>query len=163
MSTFNRTYRSPKFFLCINTTDKYHIGLERAENRYSHFCFICWGLGTLHVLEDGEFKKYESDGVRKLVDLSHCINNNVIAETSENSKGISFCSWNKNDKWNGKMLQTGTIMSDKEYSCIISFEGSCFVNGKEIPEMDYADLKQSKEYDIIVPDNSSIAFFELCI
>ena len=37
------------------------------------------------------------------------------------------------------------------------------VNGKEIPEMDYADLKQSKEYDIIVPDNSSIAFFELCI
>ena len=36
------------------------------------------------------------------------------------------------------------------------------INGKEIPEMDYADLKQSKEYDIIVPDNSSIAFFELC-
>ena len=60
------------------------------------------------------------------------------------------------------MLQTGTVKSEKDYSCIISFEGSCFVNGKEIVEMDYADLKKSKEYDIIVPDNSSIAFFELC-
>ena len=29
---------------------------------------------------------------------------------------------------------------------------------KEIIEMDYADLKQSKEYDITVPEGSSIAF-----
>ena len=162
MSTFNRTYRSPKFFLCINTTDKYHIGLEKAENRYSHFCFLCWGSGSLHVLEDGKFKIYKSDGIKKLVDISHCINNNVVAETFEDSKGISFCSWNKDDNWNGKMLKTGKIKSEKEYSCIISFEGSCFVNGKEICEMDYADLKQSKEYDIVVPKSSSTAFFELC-
>ena len=60
------------------------------------------------------------------------------------------------------MLKTGKIKSDKKYSCVISFEGSCFVNGKEIIEMDYADLKQSKEYDITVPEDSSIAFFELC-
>ena len=60
------------------------------------------------------------------------------------------------------MLETGKIKSDKEYSCIISFEGSCFINGKEIIEMDYADLKQSKEYDIVVPEGSSTAFFELC-
>ena len=60
------------------------------------------------------------------------------------------------------MLKTGKIKSDKEYSCIIAFEGSCTINGKEIIEMDYADLKQSKEYDIEVPENSSVAFFELC-
>ena len=29
MSTFNRTYRAPKFFLCIHTTDEYHIELKR--------------------------------------------------------------------------------------------------------------------------------------
>ena len=83
MSTFNRTYRSPKFFLCINTTDKYHIGLERAENRYSHFCYLCWGSGTLHVLENGEFKKYESDGVRKLVDLSPVSYTHLTLPTSD--------------------------------------------------------------------------------
>ena len=162
MSTFNRTFRAPKFFLCVNTTDNYHIGLEKAENRYSHFCFLCWGSGNLHVLEQGQFKKYSSDGVKKLVDISHCINNNVVAETFENSKGISFCSWNKDEKWNGKILETGKIKSEKEYSCIISFEGSCFVNGREIGEMEYADLKKSKEYDIVVPEGSSTAFFELC-
>ena len=162
MSTFNRTFRAPKFFLCVNTTDNYHIGLEKAENRYSHFCFLCWGSGNLHVLEQGQFNKYSSDGVKKLVDISHCINSNVVAETFENSKGISFCSWNKHDKWNGKILETGKIKSEKEYSCIISFEGSCFVNGTEIGEMDYADLKKSKEYNIVVPEGSSTAFFELC-
>tara|TARA_B100000609_G_scaffold93360_1_gene74513 strand:+ start:105 stop:593 length:489 start_codon:yes stop_codon:yes gene_type:complete len=162
MSTFNRTYRAPKFFLCVNTTDNYHIGLEKAEHRYSHFCFLCWGSGNLHVLEQGQFKKYISDGVKKLVDISHCINSNVVAETFENSKGISFCSWNKDDKWNGKILETSKIKSEKEYSCIISFEGSCFVNGREIGEMEYADLKKSKEYDIVVPEGSSTAFFELC-
>ena len=37
-----------------------------------------------------------------------------------------------------------------------------YLNGKEIIEMDYADLKQSKEYDIVVPEGSSTAYFELC-
>ena len=162
MSTFNRTYRAPKFFLCIHTTDEYHIELEKAEHRHSYFSFICWGAGTLHVLKDGVMQTIKSESTKKLFDVSDIINCSVLAESFEKSKAISFNIWDKNQKWNGKMLQTGTIKSDKEYSCIISFEGSCFVNGKEIPEMDYADLKRSKEYDIIVPENSSIAFFELC-
>ena len=50
MSTFNRTYRAPKFFLCIHTTDEYHIELEKAENRHSYYSFICRGTGILHIL-----------------------------------------------------------------------------------------------------------------
>ena len=59
------------------------------------------------------------------------------------------------------MLITGIIKSEKNYSCVIVYEGSCKINGKEIMEMEYANLKKSKEYDIIVPDGSSVAFFEL--
>ena len=44
---------------------------------------------------------------------------------------------------------------------MIALQGSCNLNGKDINEMEYADLKKSKEYDIIVRDNSSIAIFEL--
>ena len=51
MSTFNRTYRAPKFFLCIHTTDEYHIELEKAENRHSYYSFICRGTGILHILK----------------------------------------------------------------------------------------------------------------
>ena len=55
----------------------------------------------------------------------------VVGETYEKTKCISFNVWDKSQKWNGKMLKTGKIKSDKKYSCVISFEGSCFVNGKE--------------------------------
>ena len=50
MSTFNRTYRAPKFFLCIHTTDEYHIELEKAENRHHIIPFIC-RTGILHILK----------------------------------------------------------------------------------------------------------------
>ena len=53
------------------------------------------------------------------------------------------------------------VKSVKNYSCVIVFDGSCKLNGKDIAEMEYADLKQFKEYEIIISDNSSVAFFEL--
>ena len=43
MTTFNRTYRSPKFFMCVHHTEEAHIGFEPAEERFSHFSFICKG------------------------------------------------------------------------------------------------------------------------
>ena len=163
MSTFNRTYRAPKFFLCVHTTAEYHIELEKAENRHTHYCTVMRGEGTLHVQRDGKFERINLpvDGKKKLVDVSDSINCNVVGESFENTKFICFNSWKKTNKWNAKMLDTGTIKSEKEYSCIIAFEGSCSINGKNINEMEYADLKKSKEYDIIISDNSSIAFFEL--
>ena len=51
MTTFNRTYRTPKFFLCIHTTDEYHIQLEKPRTDF-HYAFVTKGGGTLHVLKD---------------------------------------------------------------------------------------------------------------
>ena len=84
-----------------------------------------------------------------------------MGETFENTRLISFNSWKKTDQWNAKLLDTGTIKSNQEYSCVIVLQGSCNLNGKDVKEMEYADLKQSKEYDVIVKDNSLICFFEL--
>ena len=161
MSTFNRTYRAPKFFLCVHTTDEYHIELEKSQNRFSHYSFLIEGGGTLHVLDNGNFEKNTPIGVKELIDVSRTINCNVVGETLKNTKLINFNSWHKTDRWNGRMLSTGSIKSIKNYSCVIVFEGSCKLNGKDITEMEYADLKQFKEYDIIISDNSSVAFFEL--
>ena len=161
MTTFNRTYRTPKFFLCIHTTDEYHIQLEKSKNRFCHYSFLIKGGGTLHVLKDGNFEANLPIGIKKLIDVSKTINCNVVGETFQNTKLISFNSWKKTNEWNGKMLSTGIVKSKKNYSCVIVFEGSCKLNGRDIKEMEYADLKQSKEYDIIVSDNSSVAFFEL--
>ena len=122
------------------------------------------GSGTLYVLRDGNFNAdyvFTPDNLKKLVDVSDSINNNVVGETFENTKIISFNSWKKTDQWNAKLLDTGTIKSNQEYSCVIVLQGSCNLNGKDVKEMEYADLKQSKEYDVIVKDNSLIGFFEL--
>ena len=164
MSTFNRTYRTPKFFLCVHTTDEHHIELEKADNRFPHYSIVLRGGGTFYVLRDGNFNPdyvFTPDNLKKLVDVSDSINNNVGGETFENTKLISFNSWRKTNQWNAKLLDTGTIKSNQEYSCVIVLQGSCNLNGKDINEMEYADLKKSKEYDIIVRDNSSIAIFEL--
>ena len=161
MTTFNRTWRSPKFFLCTHVTDEYYIELEKAEHRFSHYAFVTRGGGTLHVLRNGKFEANTPIDAKKLIDVSIALNCNVVGETFQNTKLISFNSWKKTDKWNGRMLETGTIKSNESYSCVVVFEGSCTINGKTIEEMNYVNLIKSKEYPIIVPENSSVAFFEL--
>ena len=92
MTTFNRTYRTPKFFLCVHTTAEYHIELEKAENRHTHYCTVMRGEGTLHVQRDGKFERINLpvDGKKKLVDVSDSINCNVVGESFENTKFICF-------------------------------------------------------------------------
>lgn len=162
MTTFNRTYRSPKFFLCVHHTEEAEVGFEPAEERFSHFSFICRGGGRFHALENGRFISHDSMEPKKLFPVGRYINCNVVGESDENTRVISFNSWKKTDKWEGKLLESGSVSSDKAYSCIVCLEGSCTVNGKEIGELDYADLVQGKEYPIEVHENSYVGLFELC-
>jgi hypothetical protein len=162
MTTFNRTYRSPKFFMCVHHTEEAHIGFEPAEERFSHFSFICRGGGKFHALVNGKFESHDSMEVKKLFPVGKYINCNVVGETNKNTRAISFNSWNKNDKWEGRLLESGIVSSNKRYACIVCLEGSCTVNGKEIVEMQYADLKIEKEYPIEIHENSYVALFELC-
>ena len=55
-----------------------------------------------------------------------------------------------------------TISSSKSYSCVLCFEGTCNINGKDIEELNYANLIQGKEYPINIPQDSYVALFELC-
>ena len=55
-----------------------------------------------------------------------------------------------------------TLVSSKNYACLICYEGSCEVSGKVINELEYADLEQDKEYIVKVNEDSYVALFELC-
>ena len=77
MSTFNRTYRAPKFFLCVHTTDEHHIELEKADNRFTHYSIVLRGGGTFYVLRDG---------IYELVEMPRCLG----VENATNNDGITL-------------------------------------------------------------------------
>ena len=162
MTTFNRTYRAPKFHLCVHTTDDYHVGYDPAENRYSHYSFLSHGGGRYHALVDGKFETHETTEPKQLIYVGNYMNSHMVGECFENTRIITFNSWRKNEKWEGRLIDSGKIISSNSYSSLICFEGSCEVNGKTIGELEYADLEENKEYTITVNQDSYVGLFELC-
>ena len=162
MTTFNRTYRAPKFHLCVHTTDDYHVGYDPAENRYSHYSFLSHGGGRYHALVDGKFETHETTEPKQLIYVGNYMNSHMVGECFENTRIITFNSWRKNEKWEGRLIDSGKIISSNSYSSLICFEGSCEVNGKIISELEYADLEENKEYTITVNQDSYVGLFELC-
>ena len=162
MTTFNRTYRAPKFHLCVHTTDDYHVGYDPAENRYSHYSFLSHGGGRYHALVDGKFETHETTEPKQLIYVGNYMNSHMVGECFENTRIITFNSWRKNEKWEGRLIDSGKIISSNSYSALICFEGSCEVNGKIISELEYADLEENKDYTITVNQDSYVGLFELC-
>jgi hypothetical protein len=103
-----------------------------------------------------------SVGPKKLFSVKEYINCNVVGELNENTRIIFFNSWNKNDNWEGRLIETGTVSSTQKYAAIVCLEGSCTIDGKEIRELEYADLNPNKEYSVNISEDSYVGLFELC-
>ena len=54
MTTYNRHYRSKKFFLCIHSGEKNTIGFEHESNRHTQFSFVHHGNGTYYAFDDND-------------------------------------------------------------------------------------------------------------
>ena len=162
MTTFNRTYRSPKFFLCTHVSEEDHIHFESMEERFSHFTFICYGKGKGYAFDGDDMEIVDSGEPKTLMNVSKHINYSVVGQAKANTKIISFNSWKKDDRWDGRLINENVVKSDKDYSCLVCLEGSVIVNGKEINEMQYANLVKGKEYSINILENSYVGLFELC-
>lgn len=162
MTTFNRIYRAEKFHLCNHTTDDYHIEYSPSEDRYSHYTFLSCGGGRYHALVDGKFETNESVEPKQLFYVGEYANSHIVVEFFQNTRVITFNSWRKGEKWEGKLIDSGKVSSSKYYACLICYEGSCEVNGKIINELEYADIQQNKEYNVKVNEDSYVALFELC-
>ena len=162
MTTFNRTYRSPKFFLCTHVTEEDYLGFEPVKERFSHFTFLCYGIGKVYAFNGDDVEVIDSGEPKTLMDVSKHINYSVVGQAKANTKIISFNSWKKDDRWDGRLINENVVKSDRDYSCLVCLEGSVIVNGKEINEMQYANLLKGKEYPINILENSYVGLFELC-
>jgi hypothetical protein len=164
MNTFNRTYRSPKFFLCSYHCEKGSTTTERVEECTSQFGFLYYGRGTAYNTNGDEVFVNHFKGDKSLIDVRKYINFTNFGIYHEDTRIVSFNSWKKTDRWEGRLIDRSelTISSSKSYSCVLCFEGTCNINGKDIKELNYANLIQGKEYPINIPQDSYVALFELC-
>lgn len=163
MTSFNRTYRAPKFFLCTHTTPDKTIGFEKSEDRFTQFTYLAYGHGKFHFFYEDKIKTIDGMDIKKLYDLRQYINCNVVSETKMDSKIISFNSWRKNETWNGRLIDKDEkiILTNNTYTCVVCFEGETIINGHKLKELDFADLLMNKKYEIEILDNSYVALFEL--
>lgn len=166
MTTLNTIYKSRKFFLCVHQCKDNLIGFEPSKERLTHFTFLSYGHGKFHFFYenyDDEMQTVEKNDEKQLYDLREYIDCNVVARSKSNSKIISFNSWRKTDRWEGRLINYNekTIQSNYNYSCLVCFEGKCSVNNKELRELDVADLVKGREYNISLEENCYIGLFEL--
>ncbi len=162
MTTFNRTYRSPKFFLCVHHATGDYIGFEPSHERFSQFTFLSYGEGKFYAFDGEGVEEFKSNVPKTLFDVRKHLNYDVVGQSKANTKVISFNPWRKEEEWNGRLITGGMIQSEWEYSCIVCFEGTCTINGKQIDEMQYANLKKDKEYPVEIPEGCYVGLFELC-
>jgi len=162
MTTYNRHYRSKKFFLCVHTGEKNTIGFEHASNRHTHFCFVDHGTGTYYVFDDNDnFTVVKGSGKEELLDLREYKNSSVVIRSKSDYKSISFNPWRKEHDWNGRLIDKNEtkIKGTRFYSCLIALKNSFRIDGVEIPEMSCVDLDADREYEIEI-GNSFVGFFE---
>lgn len=164
MNTFNRIYRSPKFFLCAYHCAKGSTTTELVEECFSQFSFVYYGNATSYNVDGDKVMVDNIIGDRSLIDVRKYIDYTDFGIYHEDTRIVSFNSWKKTDKWEGRLIDRNEsiISSSKRYSCVLCFEGICNINGKDIGELNYANLKQGKEYIINIPQDSYVALFELC-
>ena len=63
MTTYNRHYKSKKFFLCVHTGEKNTIGFEHESNRLTQFSFIHHGNGTYYAFDsEGNISTVKGNG-----------------------------------------------------------------------------------------------------
>lgn len=163
MTTLNTTHRARKFFLCVHQTSSDSIGFEKVEDRFTQFTYLCYGHGKFHFFFDDDIVTVDGQTPRKLYDLRKYVNCNVVIQTKMNSRIISFNPWRKNQEWVGRLLDKNEkiIKTDKEYACIVCFEGNPIINGKEFKELDFADIVKNNQYTVEMEDDANIGFFEL--
>ena len=160
--TFHTTYRSPKFFICVHVTHHSELQFESAVNRHTFYTYVVHGKGIYCCFDGKNAETFEFLEEKKLFDLRKYTKSSIVGTNYIDSEIISFNPWRKNENWDGKLLDKDikTVKSDKDYACLVCFEGNFNINGKEVPKLSYVNLIKGKEYPIEIRD-SYVGMFEL--
>ncbi len=152
------------FSLCVNIGKKGHVIAEDPRERFTIYQYNIYGGGKAGVMfEEG----YIESQVGVLMDLRPHINKKVIFEATEDFFTIGFNTLDKNQNWEGRLVNKNETKLDLNYirelekqTFLICFDGKPLVNNKQMKRYDYAAINLSKDYDIKLNNGVLGLFFK---
>ena len=152
------------FSLCVNVGKKGHVIAEDPRERFTIYQYNIYGGGKAGVMfEEG----YIESQVGVLMDLRPHIHKKVIFEATEDFFTIGFNTLDKNQNWEGRLVNKNETKLDLNYirelekeTFLICFDGKPLVNNKQMKRYDYAAINLSKDYDIKLNNGVLGLFFK---
>ena len=152
------------FSLCVNIGKKGHVIAEDPRERFTIYQYNIYGGGKAGVMfEEG----YIESQVGVLMDLRPHIHKKVIFEATEDFFTIGFNTLDKNQNWEGRLVNKNETKLDLNYirelekeTFLICFDGKPLVNNKQMKRYDYAAINLSKDYDIKLNNGVLGLFFK---
>jgi len=156
-----RFYRNCEDFgLCVNIGERGYVLAEHPNERFTIFYYAIYGSGKFGRIFESDYLLINSHD-KKIFDVSEYVNSKVIFEAEEDFYLIGFNTYDKNIKWEAKIIDSNNkiLISQNDKSYVISIYGDVYINGKKIKKYDYAQIFKEKKYNLNIPTDSILILF----
>jgi len=156
-----RFYRNcENFGLCVNIGEKGFVLAEHPNERFTIFYYGIYGSGKFGKIFESDYLLINSHE-KKIFDVSEYVDSKVIFEAEEDFYLIGFNTYDKNLKWEAKVIDSEekVLIIEKNKSFLVCFDGELLINGKKFKKYDYAQISKGKEYNLDIPLNSILILF----
>jgi len=149
MSVKSYLKRCEEFSICSQVGDCAGlVFVEPAVDRMTQFQIAVKGGGRWSNIFNSDFEVANANDV-KFVSMKQYMGQTTIFESYEPFLMYGFNTLNKNQDWDGKLINESFVGNDKSW--LVCFDGRPVINGVELARMDYAKL-ENKHYDVEIKD-----------
>ena len=158
MSVKSYIKKCEEFSICSQIGDSAGlVFVEPAVDRMTMYQIAVKGSGRLSNIFNSEFEVGDANGIN-FSSMKHYMGQTTIFQSYESFHRYGFNTLNKNQDWDGKIINESFDGNDKSW--LICFDGRPVINGVELARMDYAKL-ENKHYDVEIKDGLVGVFTKL--
>ena len=149
MSVKSYIKKCEEFSICSQVGDSAGlVFVEPAVDRMTMYQIAVKGSGRLSSIFNSEFEVGDANGIN-FSSMKHYMGQTTIFESYEPFHIYGFNTLNKNQDWDGKLINESFNGDDKSW--LVCFDGRPVINDVELSRMDYAKL-ENKHYDVQLND-----------
>ena len=149
MSVKSYIKKCEEFSICSQVGDSAGlVFVEPAVDRMTMYQIAVKGSGRLSSIFNSEFEVGDANGIN-FSSMKHYMGQTTIFESYEPFHIYGFNTLNKNQDWDGKLVNKSFEGDDKSW--LVCFDGRPVINGVELGRMDYAKL-DNKHYEVTLND-----------